>query len=159
MTDGDPIGAGNTADAADATDATDVTDTADATDTTDATDATDATDRPRVAVFRPDDERIDDAAALLESLGAEPVADPMLAVEPTDAVPVDAPYVVLTSKTGVELAAEAGWDPGDATLVAIGPSISSPTSTLRRGSSRPSTARSTASASRWRARTTAATCS
>ena len=76
---------------------------------------------PRIAVFRPDDERIDDAAALLESLGAEPVADPMLAVEPTGAVPADAPYVVLTSKTGVELAAEAGWDPGEATLVAIGP--------------------------------------
>jgi len=38
----------------------------------------------------------------------------------TDATP-DAPYVVLTSKTGVELAAEAGWEPGDATLVAIGP--------------------------------------
>ncbi len=78
-------------------------------------------DAPRVAVFRPADERIDDAAALLESLGAEPVADPMLAVEPTGAVPAAAPYVVLTSKTGVELAAEAGWEPGDATLAAIGP--------------------------------------
>lgn len=78
-------------------------------------------DAPRVAVFRPDDERIDDAASLLTSLGADPVADPMLAVEPTGAVPADAPYVVLTSKTGVELAAEAGWEPGDVTLVAIGP--------------------------------------
>ena len=76
---------------------------------------------PRIAVFRPDDERIDDAVALLESLGAEPVADPMLAVEPTGAVPAAAPYVVLTSKTGVELAAEAGWEPGEAILVAIGP--------------------------------------
>ncbi|WP_418286365.1 uroporphyrinogen-III synthase [Halorubrum sp. DTA46] len=78
-------------------------------------------DTPRIAVFRPDDERIDDAVALLESLGADPVPDPMLAVEPTGAIPADAPYVVLTSKTGVELAAEAGWEPGDATLVAIGP--------------------------------------
>jgi len=78
-------------------------------------------DAPRVAVFRPDDERIDEAAALLESLGVDPVADPMLAVEPTGAVPAAAPYVVLTSKTGVELAAEGGWEPGDATLVAIGP--------------------------------------
>ena len=78
-------------------------------------------DTPRVAVFRPADERIDDAAALLESLGADPVADPMLAVEPTDAIPAAARYVVLTSKTGVELAAEAGWEPGDTTLVAIGP--------------------------------------
>ncbi|MFD1569461.1 uroporphyrinogen-III synthase [Halorubrum laminariae] len=77
--------------------------------------------RPRVAVFRPADERIDDAVALLESLGADPVADPMLAVESTGAVPRDAPLVVLTSKTGVELAAAAGWNPGDATLTAIGP--------------------------------------
>ncbi|PAU82942.1 uroporphyrinogen-III synthase [Halorubrum salipaludis] len=76
---------------------------------------------PSVAVFRPADERIDDAAELLRSLGAAPVADPMLAVEPTGATPGDAPTVVLTSKTGVELAAEAGWEPGDAVLVAIGP--------------------------------------
>ncbi|MFC7323404.1 uroporphyrinogen-III synthase [Halorubrum rutilum] len=82
---------------------------------------TERDDVPRVAVFRPADERIDDAAALLESLGAEPVADPMLAVEPTGAVPAAAPWVVLTSKTGVELAAEAGWEPGDAALAAIGP--------------------------------------
>lgn len=79
------------------------------------------TDAPRVAVFRPDDERIEDAVALLSSLGVEPVPDPMLAVDSTDAVPEEAPYVVFTSKTGVELAANAGWDPGDATLVAIGP--------------------------------------
>lgn len=76
---------------------------------------------PRVAVFRPDDERIEDAVDVLESLGAEPVADPMLAIEPTGAVPADASYVVVTSKTGVELAADAGWAPGDATLAAIGP--------------------------------------
>ncbi|SMO38989.1 uroporphyrinogen-III synthase [Halorubrum cibi] len=80
-------------------------------------------DGPRVAVFRPDDERIDEAVDLLASLGARPVPDPMLAVEPTDAVPGDdAAFVVLTSKTGVELAASAGWTPGDALLVAIGPS-------------------------------------
>ncbi|WP_066411884.1 uroporphyrinogen-III synthase [Halorubrum aethiopicum] len=78
---------------------------------------------PRVAVFRPDDERIDEAVDLLASLGARPVPDPMLAVEPTGAVPGDAAaFVVFTSKTGVELAAAAGWEPGDATLVAIGPS-------------------------------------
>ncbi|MGM0448457.1 MAG: uroporphyrinogen-III synthase [Methanobacteriota archaeon] len=77
--------------------------------------------RPRVAVFRPDDERIESAVELLRSLGAEPVADPMLEVEPTGAVPADAPLVVLTSKTGVELAAEAGWEPGDSGLAAIGP--------------------------------------
>ncbi|ELZ45787.1 uroporphyrinogen-III synthase [Halorubrum californiense DSM 19288] len=81
----------------------------------------DGSGRPRVAVFRPDDERIESAVELLRSLGAEPVPDPMLEVEPTGAVPADAPLVVLTSKTGVELAAEAGWEPGDADLAAIGP--------------------------------------
>ena len=79
-------------------------------------------DRPTVAVFRPDDERIDDAVVLLGELGAEPVADPMLAIEPTGQTPrADATYAILTSKTGAELAAEVGWEPGDATLCAIGP--------------------------------------
>ncbi|WP_324759846.1 uroporphyrinogen-III synthase [Haloarcula montana] len=77
--------------------------------------------RLRVAFFRPDDERTEEAVELVESLGADPVPDPMLAVEPTDAVPrSDADYVVLTSKTGVELAAAADWDPGEATVCAIG---------------------------------------
>ena len=80
------------------------------------------TDTPTIAVFRPDDERIDGAVALLERLGADPLADPMLAVEPTGATPrVDADYTVLTSKTGAELAAEAGWTPAPETAVcAIG---------------------------------------
>jgi len=75
----------------------------------------------RVAVFRPDDERIEDARRLLTDLGVDPVADPMLAVEATGATPRDAEYVVFTSKTGAELVADAGWGPGDATVVAIGP--------------------------------------
>ena len=74
----------------------------------------------RVAVFRPDDERLAGAVDRLESLGADPVADPMLAVRPTGRTPQDADVVVLTSKTGVELADGAGWDPGDATVCAIG---------------------------------------
>ena len=75
----------------------------------------------RVAVFRPDDDRMTEAVELLDSLGATPVADPMLAVEPTGKKPDgDADYVVLTSKTGVELAADAGWQPGGVTLVSIG---------------------------------------
>ncbi|WP_247003592.1 uroporphyrinogen-III synthase [Halosolutus gelatinilyticus] len=79
-------------------------------------------DTPTVAVFRPNDDRLDAAVDLLESLGAEPVADPMLAVEPTDATPrTDADYVVLTSKTGAGLVADAGWDPDDAIVCAIGP--------------------------------------
>jgi uroporphyrinogen-III synthase len=84
-----------------------------------------------VAVFRPDDDRMADAVALLESLGAVVVPDPMLAVDPTGNVPreagsdagdgADPDVVVLTSKTGVELLAEAGWSPGDAALACIGP--------------------------------------
>ncbi|WP_338740642.1 uroporphyrinogen-III synthase [Haloplanus salilacus] len=77
-------------------------------------------DRPHVAVFRPDDERLATARSLLEELGADPVADPMLAVEPTGDRPVDADYVVFTSKTGAELVAD-DWEPGTATVVAIGP--------------------------------------
>ncbi|MFB6222311.1 MAG: uroporphyrinogen-III synthase [Haloarcula sp.] len=86
--------------------------------------------RLRVAAFRPDDDRLADAVELLESLGADPVPDPMLAVEPATDDSADAPvtprtdadYVVLTSKTGVELAADAGWNPGEATMCAIGES-------------------------------------
>jgi uroporphyrinogen-III synthase len=79
--------------------------------------------KPTVAVFRPDDDRMARAIERLESLGVEPVADPMLAVEPTDERPrTDADYAVLTNKTGVELADERGWHPGDATVCAIGAS-------------------------------------
>ncbi|MFW5939392.1 MAG: uroporphyrinogen-III synthase [Halolamina sp.] len=78
--------------------------------------------RPRVAVFRPDDGRIDDAAALLDSLGAEPVADPMLTIEPTGKTPPTAEFVVLTSATGVDVLAASGWNPGDVTLCCIGAS-------------------------------------
>ncbi|WP_434783262.1 uroporphyrinogen-III synthase, partial [Halobacterium salinarum] len=74
------------------------------------------------AVFRPDDDRIADAVALLDDLGAVPVPDPMLAVDPTGAVPRgDGAVVVVTSKTGVELAADSGWTPGGGRLAAIGP--------------------------------------
>jgi uroporphyrinogen-III synthase len=79
------------------------------------------TARPTVAAFRPDDGRLDRAAELVDALGAEPVPDPMLAVEPTGAVPRgDADLVVFTSKTGAELVAAAGYDPGDARVAAIG---------------------------------------
>ena len=82
--------------------------------------------RLRVGAFRPDDERLAAAVELLESLGADPVADPMLAVEPTGNDPrADADYAVFTSKTGVELAADAGWSPGGATVCAIGAATAS----------------------------------
>lgn len=63
-----------------------------------------------VAVFRPDDDRMTRAIGLLKELGVDPIADSMLAVEPTGETPrEDADYTILTSKTGVELAAESGW--------------------------------------------------
>jgi len=78
---------------------------------------------PTVAAFRPDDERLTEAVDHLESLGAEAVGDPMLGVEPTGATPrPDADFAILTSKTGVELAVEGGWAPGETTVCAIGES-------------------------------------
>lgn len=78
------------------------------------------TGRPRVAVFRPDDERLAAAVDLLESLGVEPVSDPMLAVDSTGARPrSDGDFVVLTSKTGVDLLPD-DWSAGTATLCAVG---------------------------------------
>jgi uroporphyrinogen-III synthase len=77
--------------------------------------------RPTVAAFRPDDDRMTGAVETIEALGAEAVPDPMLAVEPTGETPrTDADYTVLTSKTGVELAADRGWDAGGTTVCAIG---------------------------------------
>jgi uroporphyrinogen-III synthase len=65
-----------------------------------------------VAVLRPDDGRLAAAAELIEALGATPIADPMLAVDPTGETPRrDADVVVFTSTTGVDLAADAGFDP------------------------------------------------
>ncbi|MFO7834177.1 MAG: uroporphyrinogen-III synthase, partial [Halohasta sp.] len=58
----------------------------------------------RIAVFRPDDERLTAAVDLLDSLGATPIPDPMLAIEPTGETPAsDADYTIFTSKTGIEL--------------------------------------------------------
>ncbi|MFP4632182.1 MAG: uroporphyrinogen-III synthase [Halobacteriota archaeon] len=58
----------------------------------------------RVAVFRPDDHRIEDARRALERRGYEVVADPLLEVEPTGReARVDADYLVLTSVTGAAL--------------------------------------------------------
>jgi len=76
--------------------------------------------RPRVAVFRPDDGRLAEAVDRLESMGIEPVADAMLAVEPTGARPrPEADFVVLTSQTGVELL-PTDWSAPDASVCAIG---------------------------------------
>jgi uroporphyrinogen-III synthase len=75
----------------------------------------------RVATFRPDDGRLAETVALLDALGAAPVGDPLLSVAPTGALPEPAEYVVLTSPTAADLLADGDWDPGDATVCAIGP--------------------------------------
>lgn len=80
-----------------------------------------AEDRVTIAVFRPADGRADETAAFLRSLGATPVVDPMIAVDPTGATPrTDADYVILTSTTGVDCLAEHDWEPEPATVCAIG---------------------------------------
>jgi uroporphyrinogen-III synthase len=77
----------------------------------------------KIAVFRPDDGRAAAAAETVRDLGAEPVLDPMLAVEPTGSAPrEDADYAVFTSTSGVELLAAAGWSAGGTTVCAIGSS-------------------------------------
>lgn len=78
------------------------------------------TDRPRVAVFRPDDGRLEATADRLRARGCAPVADPMLAIEPTGATPPDADLVVVTSPTGARLLADADWT-ALAPIAAIGP--------------------------------------
>ncbi|MFC6731188.1 MULTISPECIES: uroporphyrinogen-III synthase [unclassified Haladaptatus] len=73
-----------------------------------------------IAVFRPDDGRLAEAVAFIESLGAEAIGDAMLEVRPTGNAPrEDGDFTVLTSKTGVELAAEAGWN-AQGTICAVG---------------------------------------
>lgn len=80
----------------------------------------DHSQQPTVAVFRPADERLDRALALLTDLGVEGLGDPMLAVEPTGTQPrTDGAYTVLTSKTASDLLS-ADWEPGGR-LCAIGP--------------------------------------
>lgn len=81
---------------------------------------------PSVAIFRPDDGRLAAAARFLSERGVSPVTDPMLAVDPAGTSPrPDADYTILTSKTGVELAAEHGWTASETTVCAIGETTAS----------------------------------
>ena len=78
-------------------------------------------DAPRVAFFRPDDGRAERAAKAARERGLVPLSDPLLETVPTGATPrTDAGFVVLTSVTGVELAAETVRDT-DAVVCGIGP--------------------------------------
>ena len=78
-------------------------------------------DAPRVAFFRPDDERAERAIEAARKRGLDPLSDPILETVPTGTKPrTDAGYVVLTSVTGVGLAAETVRD-ADSVVCAIGP--------------------------------------
>jgi len=75
----------------------------------------------KVAFFRPADEREERALEAVRDAGMEPLSDPLLETVPTNATPrTDADYVVLTSVTGVELAAETVRGT-DAVVCAVGP--------------------------------------
>ncbi|WP_248910277.1 uroporphyrinogen-III synthase [Halocatena marina] len=76
--------------------------------------------KPKVAVLRPNDTRIDEAIRSLQSLGVSPIADPMLTICPTGQQPREAEYCIFTSATGVELAVEHGWVPDGGTVCAVG---------------------------------------
>lgn len=76
---------------------------------------------PRVAVFRPDDARLESAILVLSTLGVDPIADPLLEISATGDVPrVDAEYVIFTSQTGARIVAKEGWEVEHSTLVAVG---------------------------------------
>ena len=81
----------------------------------------DEDDAPRVAFFRPDDARAERAKTRARQRGLVPLSDPLLETVPTGATPrTDAGFVVLTSVTGVEIAAD-DIRGSDATVCAIGP--------------------------------------
>jgi uroporphyrinogen-III synthase len=76
---------------------------------------------PKIAFFRPADEREKRAVEAVRERGFEPLSDPLLETVPTGAEPrTDADYVVLTSVTGVDIAAETVRGT-DAVVCAVGP--------------------------------------
>lgn len=80
-----------------------------------------SSESPVIALFRPDDARMDQTAARIRDHGGSPLRDPMLAITPTGTLPPsDAPMTIFTSRTGVEIVAAAGWTPGATRVVAVG---------------------------------------
>ncbi len=78
-------------------------------------------DRPRMAFFRPDDARREDAESVVAGLGGQPVADPMLAIAPTGASPrTDADYLIFTSRTAAHLLEPERLRHGAGRICAIG---------------------------------------
>jgi uroporphyrinogen-III synthase len=79
--------------------------------------------QPTIAVFRPDDDRLETARKLLADLDADPLADPMLEVEATGVLPrSDAEYTIFTSKTAADIVAWFDWDTDGGLICAIGTS-------------------------------------
>ncbi|MFD1643652.1 uroporphyrinogen-III synthase [Halohasta litorea] len=76
--------------------------------------------KPKVAVLRPDDTRIDEAVCYLQSLEVSPIADPMLSICPTGQAPQQAEYCIFTSPTGVKFAEKQGWHQDGTTVCAVG---------------------------------------
>lgn len=75
----------------------------------------------KVAFFRPADDREESAVEVVRQHGFEPLSDPLLETRPTGATPrTDAEYVVLTSVTGVGIAAETVSE-SEALVCAVGP--------------------------------------
>ena len=80
-----------------------------------------SSESPVVALFRPDDARMDKTVRRIRDHGGSPLRDPMLAIIPTGTLPPSgAPMTVFTSRTGVEIAAAAGWTPAATRVVAVG---------------------------------------
>ncbi len=79
------------------------------------------TGAPRVAFFRPDDERREAAEEIVSAVGGEPVPDPMLAIEPTGETPrADADYYIFTSVTAAEVLEADALAFNEAVVCAIG---------------------------------------
>ena len=77
--------------------------------------------RPRVAIFRPADERLDRSVDRLAQLGFEAVPDPMLEIVPSGKLPrPDAEILILTSRTAANVLRDAEWAQPDIPLYAIG---------------------------------------
>ena len=78
--------------------------------------------KPKVALFRPDDHRMEKSTSMLRDRGYQPIPDPLLEPKPTGSQPRrDADYLVLTSVTGVEIVFDGRVRDIDAELVVIGP--------------------------------------
>lgn len=79
-------------------------------------------DRPVIAAFRPPGERATKAIEQIESMGCEPMLDPMIQPEPTGTHPrEDAAITIFTSTTVTDLPVIESWSADGTMVAAIGP--------------------------------------